>query len=136
VLNSQWHLLSVLEALYVIGMFCYFRTKCNVAINDQPFGIDWLWHPITTTQGDEEARNLVCRLGHILAFLLAGWLVGREGLRQVSGTITQWANLVVMGAALAGSMLNLNVTLYLAPVFFAEAVAARYLPQESSTKYG
>ncbi len=134
VLNTHWHVLSILEAIYVVVMFCYFRTTCNVAVNDQPFSTEWLWHPITTTRG-EEASNLVCRFGHVMAFVLAAWIIGREGLRQINVPITQWANLAVMSAALVGSFLNLNVTLYLAPVLVAELAAAWLLHQETSAKY-
>lgn len=110
VLNSSWHAVSALCAAYVIYIVVYFQTTWNVA------GVESLYHPVTQST---ESRNLVCRFGHVAAFIIA--------LRQCCSPR------VMCMIAIAESWMNLNVMVYLTPLWIVDGLARGWLPMEQSS---
>lgn len=131
VLNSSWHLLSFIGAVYFVFMFVYFRTTFNVATLESLFTESFWHHPVDISS---EPRNMVCRAGHVAAFGIAAALLARESVRPfLSPKTMAWSSIGGVGAvALIGGWLNRNVGLYTLPWLGVECVAAWCLPSDQS----
>ena len=111
--------LSWAKASYIIYTMCFFRTKYSVNypmstwIQNQNFD-SFIQHPIS--QGD--TLNRVCPLGKWVAVLLAVYILTRDYHLIQSNRNT---DRLIWGSILAGSLLlNLNVFVYLLPVFLLD----------------
>ena len=109
----------LLKASYLIYIMIFFKTKYSINhpveiwLQDQNFD-DFFKHPITTTQYE----NRVCPLGKIVALALAIWILIRSTLK---GDRSRW-NQIVWNTVMVGSLvMNLNVFVYLLPVYLLES---------------
>lgn len=115
-------IVGFLEAVYVLYMFNWFKTTINFApaisyIADPIFN-----HPIDTL---DEPRNLVCKFGKDISWLLAAYLILHgfvidmypefyPGLRKL--------HIGILCFSVVLSLINFNVTMYLLPIVFIEAL--------------
>ena len=112
-------LLSIIHSIYIIYILNYFKTKYSFAHPLTYFNSDLLYHPIGKSV---EPSSKVCKLGNILSWWLAGFIIIRgvllynnlytKSLKQIS--------LILLILAVILSMLNLNVVIYLIPHFIVE----------------
>lgn len=100
-------LISILESLYLIYMFCFFKTSIDFNIFSSPDG-KWFKHLIGNKKG-----NRICSFGHITIFFLIGLILFRELFAK--GMVT-----VLFVIAFLISLLNLNALVYLIPIFVIE----------------
>ena len=100
-------LISILESLYLIYMFCFFETSIDFNIFSSPDG-EWFKHLIGNKKG-----NRICSFGHITIFFLIGLILFRELFAK--GMVT-----VLFVIAFLISLLNLNALVYLIPIFVIE----------------
>lgn len=119
--------LSVIHAIYIIYVLNYFKTRYNFAHPITYFNNKLLYHPIGMS---DIPSSKVCKLGNILSWFLALFILVRAvlyvkmpGLRKLLKQIS----LVGLILAVALSMLNFNVVLYLIPHFIIEIYIQKYL---------
>lgn len=111
-----------LEAVYVIYMFNWFKTTINFApaisyIADPVFN-----HPIDTL---DTPRNLVCKFGKDISWLLAAYLILHGVFIDTYPEFYPWLRNLHIGIlcfSVILSLINFNVTLYLLPIVFIEAL--------------
>ena len=102
-------MIRILEALYIIYMFCFFETSVDFNVLASPRGY-WFKHLIGNAVG-----NRICPFGHVSIFaLVAVLLFGSRRLIK--------CGLVV---AFILSLMNLNALVYLIPVFIVELCTMR-----------
>jgi hypothetical protein len=100
-------IVSILESLYLIYMFCFFETSVDFNISATPDGY-WFKHLIGSIPG-----NRICPFGHIAIFLLVGVLLFRDFIPKSLITVSLMIAFII-------SLINLNATIYLIPVFIIE----------------
>ncbi len=98
------YMIRILEALYLIYMFCFFETSVDFNVLSSP-DHRFFKHLIGNKKG-----NRICPFGHVAIFLLAAVLLfGSSSLIKCSLVI-----------AFIFSLMNLNAVVYLMPVFLLE----------------
>ena len=112
---------KLLISIYIIYILVYFKTSYSVyhpleVILQNNLSVNSiLKHPLYNTGLYE---NKVCGLGHIMAFLLAFWILNRKMITNNQYTnINNWIWYIIMTLSL---ILNPNVFVYLLPVFCLE----------------
>ena len=111
---------SFIHSIYIIYVLRFFKTKYSLAHPVTYFDDKLLHHPIGKS---EESRSPVCKLGHILSWYLALFVLLRgivlnkyKKCRDVSKNIS----LVILCLTITLSFLNFNVIVLLLPHFFIE----------------
>ena len=112
-------LLPIIHSIYIIYVLNYFKTKYSLAHPFTYFNSDLLYHPIGKSV---ESNSKVCKLGHILSWWLAAFIIVRGVLlyNNKYNSILKKISLVFLILAVMLSMLNLNVVIYLIPHFVIE----------------
>jgi len=112
-------LLPIIHSIYIIFILNYFKTKYSVAHPFTYFNSDLLYHPIGTSN---EPTSKVCKLGNILSWWLAGFIIIRGVLlfNKMYTKLLKKMSLILLILAVILSMLNLNVVIYLIPHFIIE----------------
>ena len=100
-------LIAIFESLYLIYMFCFFETSIDFNIFSSPDG-KWFKHLIGNKKG-----NRICSFGHITIFFLIGLILFRELFPKALVTVSFVIAFLI-------SLLNLNVLVYLIPIFVIE----------------
>ena len=111
--------LSIIHSIYIIYILNYFKTKYSLAHPFTYFNSDLLYHPIGKSN---ESNSKVCKLGNILSWWLAGFIILR-GILLYNNNYTKnlrKISLLLLILAVMLSMLNLNVVIYLIPHFIIE----------------
>ena len=110
---------SLLEGLYVMYMFIYFKTCYNLEIgrwNGAPFTkMDFseiLYHPI---EKSKIPISQICTFGKYGSVLIFLYLLFREFV-----SLPRYTNLIVFVIILGLCMLNYNAVLYMLPVVAVE----------------
>ena len=118
--------LSLLHALYIIYVLNYFKTTYNFAHPITYFTNSLIHHPIGMSS---VPKSKVCRLGKILSWYLALFIFLRGVLleKKLFVSLIKKVSLVVLVIAIAMSMMNFNVVLYLIPHFIIEVYIVKYL---------
>ena len=118
--------LSLLHALYIIYVLNYFKTTYNFAHPITYFTNSLIHHPIGKSS---VPKSKVCRLGKILSWYLALFIFLRGILleKKLYVSLIKKISLVVLVIAIAMSMMNFNVVLYLIPHFIIEVYIVKYL---------
>ena len=113
-------LLSIVEAIYIVYMLNFYKSKTNYADPNVTFTNAFLAHPKTHS---EVPVSMVCPAGNTMSWLFGFYLIAREfapdeKLEDILAAKT--FNFMVMFMGMAMSAMNLNVTLYLMPIFAIE----------------
>ena len=114
---------SVIEAVYLVYMFNYFKTTYSV---HHPFEIlitgisKYLEHPI----GTGHYENKICKFGHDISWYLAFYLIIRNFLDELTDVkketiclINKFITYCAIGMAL---LTNMNAFIYLIPILVFE----------------
>ena len=104
--------ISVLESIYLIYMFLFFKTSVDFNIIKSPEGW-WLEHLI----GDDCGLR-ICPFGRVAIFGLIFILIARNYI-DISQNIIS----ISLGIASVLSLMNLNALIYLLPVLLIEIVS-------------
>lgn len=120
ILPKTYLLISIIESFYVIYMLNYFKT--NIALDHgfilnilKNIGIesDFIKHYTYKIEG--EPINMVCPLGNLVSWLLSIFFI----LRNYIPFLKKW-NKPIIVSLFIGSWMNINVLVYLLPVFICE----------------
>jgi len=101
--------ISIIESLYLVYMFHFFKTSIDFNILSSPKG--WLFEHLT---GDEYGLR-ICPFGQIAIFALIFVLIARH-FYEIPENFIKFALLV----SLVLSFLNLNAVVYLVPIWIVE----------------
>jgi hypothetical protein len=112
-------LLSIIEALYIIYMLNYFKTRYSLAHPLSNYDNDYLKHPIGISNNP---ISNICVFGHQVSWLLGLYIILRAVLLPKYKKILRLLSIVVLIIAATMSLLNLNATLYLIPYFVFEII--------------
>lgn len=115
----RYTLIYFIEAIYIIYMLNYFKTKTNFA-HPLHFDNPYLYHPIEKI---EKEQNLICPFGHDASFVLAGYLILRGIALDFSPDLfllKSCYHKYILFITLGISLTNFNATVYLIPFFFYE----------------
>jgi len=113
-------ILSVLEATYVVYMLNFYKSKTNYADPNVTFSNAFLAHPKTHS---DFPVSMVCPGGKLMSWVFGLYLVVREfapNEKLEDILAVKFINIAVMFMGMAMSVMNLNVTLYLFPIFTIE----------------
>jgi hypothetical protein len=102
-------ILSILESIYLIFMFIFFKTTVDFNVLRSPSG-KWFKHLI----GDEYG-NRICPFGKIAIFALIFVLLIRRCMK-----ISQYFINLALAIAFVLSLMNMNAFVYLIPIFVVE----------------
>ena len=107
-------LISIIEAIYIIYMFRYFKTTFSFNLIPLKFldNNEYLRHQKYYTQNPE---SHICPFGHDMAFLIGFYLVVRNFLPK----LMEYNNLII-GLIFLGCFLNFNCVVYFLPIFIIE----------------
>ena len=112
--------LSILEGLYIMYMFIFFKTKYSLEINRdvvKRLGLSRMFiHP---TKISEIPKSQICLFGKYGSVLIFFYLILREFVSLPKNT-----NLFVFFIFMLLCMMNYNAVLYMLPVIFVELYMA------------
>lgn len=106
---------SFIEALYVIYMLNYFKTRYSLAHPLSNFDSSYLAHPIGVS---ETPVSNICEFGHSASWFLALFILFRVCF--VKSRYVKYVSLFVLVIVASVSMLNFNAVAYLVPYFIFE----------------
>ena len=111
--------LSLLQALYIIYMLNFFKTKYSLSHPATLFTSKLLYHPIGKS---EYPISNVCKLGHILSYYYAGFIIIRAIFINYNfyTKLMNKISIVVLLLGVCLSFMNFNVVVYLLPQFILE----------------
>jgi len=112
-------LISIIEALYIIYMLNYFKTRYSLAPPLSYFKSEYLRHPIGVSA---KPHTNICQFGHDISWLIAAALIIRSVMINTKCYKKEMIMLTKIGMLLllVGSLVNLNCVLYLSPIFIIE----------------
>jgi len=102
-------IVSILESVYLIFMFIFFKTTVDFNVLRSPSG-KWFKHLI----GDEYG-NRICPFGKVAIFALIFVLLIRHYIK-----IPQYFINLALIVAFVLSLMNINAVVYLIPIFLIE----------------
>jgi hypothetical protein len=115
-------LISLVEAIYVVYMMNYFKTRYSLAHPFTYFENKFLYHPIGVA--DKPICN-ICPLGNkgsvlIAIFLILRWIIFNNTSNKVYLKGLKMFSMLVLSIAFLLSLLNFNAVVYLLPYFILE----------------
>lgn len=128
-LNKKKLYISFLEAIYIIYMFNYFKTKFSFEF-DRPLlffyellkkvGIKtkYMTHSMSSTV---IPTSHICQFGHFISWIIGIYLI----LRCFIPKLNKY-NKLVLFLIFVGSFLNMNALVYLIPFFLIELLIINY----------
>ena len=120
-------LVTIIQAVYVVYMLRYFKTRYSLAHPLVNFKSEWLQHPIGIS--DEPISN-ICPFGHQGSLLIAGLLFVRLYILQkgiVSSKVLKMYSRMGTFLIFLLSLLNINAVTYLIPFFISEYYVQKLL---------
>ena len=114
VIDKKGLIISIVEAIYVIYMFKYFKTTYSFNLLPLKF-LDnslYLQHQKYATETPE---SHICPFGHDMSYFIAVFLIARNFIP----CLRDW-NLIILGLIFLGCFLNLNAVVYFLPVIITE----------------
>ena len=125
--NEFFIILNIIEALYILYMFNYFKTKYSVHLSWEYITQkhSFLRHPIKT--GVYESK--ICPLGNLVGWLLPIWIFFRtySYIYKINSKYISILNYILWGVIFILSFLmNVNAFIYLIPVFILETYFGIY----------
>ena len=113
-------IISIVEAIYIIYMLNFFKTKYSLAHPFTYMSCEYFYHPIGVHQ---KPISNICKFGHDASWFLACYLIIRGYLLEYKLTNRKkllLVNRMVMIATFLFSMMNFNAVVYLLPIFITE----------------
>jgi hypothetical protein len=112
-------LISIFQAIYIIYMLNYFKTRYSLSHPATYFESKLLYHPIGVS--DVPISN-VCKLGHMLSWYLGGFVIIRSIFieNNICKKLLKNISIIVLIFTIILSMLNFNVVIYLLPHYILE----------------
>ena len=115
-------LLSLVEAIYVVYMMNYFKTRYSLAHPLTYFENKFLYHPIG--KSDKPICN-ICPLGNkgsvlIAIFVILRWIIFTNSSNKSQLKILKLFSIFGVSIAFLLSLLNFNAVVYLLPYFITE----------------
>ena len=118
--NTEFLLVSLVQAVYVIYMMNYFKTKYSLAHPFSYFENKFLYHPIG--KSDKPICN-ICPLGNYGGFLIAIYVILRwvifTNMKKKNSGIKLFSIFALLLVFML-SLLNFNAVVYLLPYFITE----------------
>ena len=114
ILDNKMLIISIIEAVYIIFMFRYFKTTYSFNYLPLKF-LDnslYLQHQKYATS---TAESHICPFGHDMAFIIGAFLI----LRNFIPCFMEY-NTCILSLILIGCFLNLNAVMYILPVIVIE----------------
>ena len=120
--NTEFLLISFIEAIYVIYMLNYFKTRYSLAHPFTYFESKFLYHPIGKS---EKPVCNICPLGNVGAFLIAlyvilRWILFTNSQKNKSNKSIKLFSIFALILVFMISLLNFNAVVYLLPYFVTE----------------
>lgn len=120
--NNQFLVVSIIEAIYVVYMLNYFKTRYSLAHPFTYFENKFLYHPIGKA---EKPICNICPMGNYGSFLIAiyvilRWIIFTQTKKKYSKEIKLFSIFVLIVVFML-SLLNFNAVVYLLPYFVSEA---------------
>ena len=122
-------LLTIIECIYVIYILCFFKT--NYSIIDPINYFNNLQNPLfkhSTIQISTEPESKICLFGNYMSYVLAIYFIIRflmfkkYIIPNISTKQLIYINKIIMLIVLFISLMNINATLYLIPIFILEII--------------
>ena len=104
---------SILESIYIIYMFNYFKTSSYLS---HPFDI---YTKNISFMNHSNKENHICPLGNIAGFLLPFWLIGRHYIKSQM----KYNQLIMNSIFIVSLFSNLNAFFYFLPIYLYEYVS-------------
>ena len=120
-------LVTVIQAVYVVYMLRYFKTRYSLAHPLVNFKSEWLHHPVGVSR--EPIVN-ICPFGQQGGLLIAGLLFVRLYIAQqgkVSSKVLKMYSRMGTFLIFLFSLLNMNAVVYLIPFFISEYYVQKLL---------
>lgn len=120
--NTEFLLVSLVQAVYVIYMMNYFKTKYSLAHPFSYFENKFLYHPIG--KSDRPICN-ICPLGNYGGFLIAiyviiRWVIFTNTNAKKKNSGIKLFSIFALLLVFMLSLLNFNAVVYLLPYFISE----------------
>ena len=116
-------IIGCLEAVYVVYMLNWFKTTINFAPAISYIADPFFNHPIDTL---DAPRNLVCTFGKNISWLLAAYLIFHgvvmDMYPEFHPELRRKLHIGILSFSVVLSLINFNVTMYLLPILFIEAL--------------
>lgn len=126
--------ISIVEAIYVLYMLTFFKTRYNFALNLTKFKKHWWVHPIGHS---DKPRDMICKVGQLLGIVIFILLI----IRGIVFTIIDKdsknynyyvkLNYMILITGILTSLSNLNAFLYVLPVYIVEFIILSKLKNDS-----
>jgi len=111
---------SIIEAIYVVFMLNYFKTKYSFAHPLSNFDNSYFKHPIGISP---EPISNICEFGHNMSWVLALFILLR--ICVTKNKIMKHVSTIVLIIVATVSLLNINAVIYLIPYFIYEIVVIK-----------
>ena len=120
--NTEFLLISLVEAVYVVYMLNFFKTRYSLAHPFTYFESKFLYHPIGKS---ENPICNICPMGNYGAFLIAlyvilRWILFTNSKKNKSNKSIKLFSIFALILVFMMSLLNFNAVLYLLPYFVLE----------------
>ena len=113
-MNQLRLIISIIESIYIIYMFKYFKT--TYSFNLLPFQfLDYSEYLKHQKYNSQEPVSHICPFGHDMAYVIAGFLVLRNFIPCLMN-YNSW----IIGLIFLGCFLNLNCVVYFLPILIIE----------------
>ena len=122
-------LITIIECIYVIYILCFFKTKYSIIHPINYFNN--LQNPLfkhSTIQISTEPESKICLFGHYMSYILAIYFIIRYFMFKkyiipnISTKKLIYINKIIIFIVLFVSLMNINATLYLIPIFILEFI--------------
>ena len=109
---------SIVEGLYIMYMFIYFKTRFSLELNRsgnilrQLRNMKFLFHPV---ERSKVPISQICQFGKVGSVFIFLYLILREFV-----SLPKYTNLIVFLIIFVLTLINYNALLYMMPVFILE----------------
>ena len=113
-MNKIQIIISVIESIYVVYMFRFFKTTYSFNLLPLKF-LDENQYLAHQKYNSQTAVSHICPFGHDMAFVIAGYLI----LRNFIPCLMEY-NSWIIGLIFLGCFLNFNCVVYFLPIVLIE----------------
>jgi hypothetical protein len=113
-------LISIIEAIYVVYVMNYFKTRYSIAHPVTYFNTAYMFHPIGVS---DKPRSNICPFGHDISWVIAAALLMRGIIlhyKIVNTVMVRKLTKIGIILLFIGSLMNFNCVAYLLPIFIVE----------------
>lgn len=122
---NKFTFLSIIDAIYVMYMLNYFKTKYNFAHPLTYYSNKVFYHPIGKI---DKPQSLICPFGNVAGFFLAGFIILRLVFITCNNKLSlfNYISRFILLLTFLLSFLNFNAVIYLIPHFIIEYFIIKY----------